>query len=184
VAEDGGGPPAERRRRPRVQALPARVRDLLAALRGAVEQEGWHGPTVLESVRGVSGVLALRKPAGAHHSVVDLVQHIAYWEAIGLHHVSGGTVPKPVEADWTEPPTSLALAVKRLRSTHAALVAAVARMPEDLLDRRVPTDEGPRPLADVLHGVAAHGTYHAGQIRLLLTLGRETPPARQTKENA
>ena len=35
------------------------------------------------------------------------------------------------------------------------------------LDRKVPTSSGPRPLVEVLHGLAAHDAYHAGQIQLL-----------------
>ena len=31
-----------------------RVDDVLAALRGAFEKNGWHGPTVMGSVRGVT----------------------------------------------------------------------------------------------------------------------------------
>ena len=48
----------------------------------------------------------------------------------------------------------------------------MAALDDPDLDRRVKTSSGPRPLSEVLHGLAAHDAYHAGQIRLARTLLR------------
>jgi uncharacterized damage-inducible protein DinB len=51
------------------------------------------------------------------------------------------------------------------------LVAAIALLKEADLERPVRTVSKRRlTLGEVLHGVAAHDSYHAGQIRLLRTL--------------
>jgi uncharacterized damage-inducible protein DinB len=150
-----------------------RVDDVLSALRGAFEKNGWHGPTVLGSVRGVTAREADRKPARAHHSIHELVDHVAYWEAVVLRRYLG---PPKTErrgrGDWRPPVGSLAESVRRMEEGHRALVKAVKALRDDDLDRKVPTSSGPRPLVEVLHGVAAHDAYHAGQIRLTRKLLR------------
>jgi len=148
-----------------------RVDDVLAALEGAFEKKGWHGPTVIEALEGVTSTEAAHKPGAARHSIHQLVDHIQYWEQAGLRYVTKPGRPKPPRRDWSRPTTSLAASVARLRSTHARLVAVVTRLADADLDRPVRTvGSGVTPLARVLHGIAAHAAYHAGQIRLLRTL--------------
>ena len=150
-----------------------RVDDVLAALRGAFEKNGWHGPTVRGSVRGVSPREAARKPARAHHSIHELVDHIAYWEAVVLRRYLGP--PKPERrgrGDWRRPVGSFTASVERMDEGHRALVKAVKALRDEDLERKVPTSSGPRPLIEVLHGLAAHDAYHAGQIRLTRKLLR------------
>jgi len=149
-----------------------RVDDVLAALRGAFEAKGWHGPTVLGSVRGVRAREAARRPGRAHHSIHELVDHIAYWEATVLRRYLRRAEPKRRAGDWRPPAESFADSVLRMQAGHAALVEAVSALDDAGLDRKVPTASGLRPLAEVLHGVAAHDAYHAGQIRLTRTLLR------------
>jgi uncharacterized damage-inducible protein DinB len=151
----------------------ARVDDVIAALRGAFEANGWHGPTVLGSVRGVSPLDAGRKPPRAHHSIHELVDHIAYWEAVVLRRYLGPGKQSPRgRGDWRPPAGSLAESVRRMEEGHRALIAAVSALRDEDLDRKVPTSSGPRPLVEVLHGLAAHDAYHAGQIRLTRKLLR------------
>jgi DinB superfamily len=150
-----------------------RVDDVLAALGAAFEKNGWHGPTVMGSVRGVTAREAARKPPRAHHSIQELVDHIAYWEAVVLRRYLG---PPKAErrgrGDWRPPQGSLAESVRRMEEGHNTLVKAVAALRDQDLDRKVPTSSGPRPLVEVLHGLAAHDAYHAGQIRLTRKLLR------------
>jgi hypothetical protein len=133
----------------------SRVDDVLAALRGAFEKNGWHGPTVLGSVRD------------------ELVDHIAYWEAVVLRRYLG---PPKTErrgrGDWRPPLAPFDESVRRMEEGHQALVKAVKALRDDDLDWKVPTSSGPRPLVEVLHGLAAHDAYHAGQIRLTRKLLR------------
>jgi uncharacterized damage-inducible protein DinB len=147
-----------------------RVDDVLAALRGAFEANGWHGPTVRASVRGVTAREADRKPSRAHHSVHELVDHIAYWEATVLRRYFVPASPRQERGDWRPPAASFADSVRRMEDGHRALVKAVSALRDQDLDRPVKTPSGPRPLVEVLHGLAAHDAYHAGQIRLTRNL--------------
>ena len=148
-----------------------RVRDVLSALQGAFERKGWHGPTVLESLHGVTAREAARKPSGAHHSIHQLVDHIQYWEEAGLRYAITRGRPKRARRDWGVPAGSFAASLREMKATHQRLIEAVSALEDAALDRPIGTwGSGRMPLAKVLHGVAAHDTYHAGQIRMIRTL--------------
>ena len=150
-----------------------RVDDILAALRGAFERNGWHGPTVLGAVRGVTASEAGRKPPRAHHSIHELVDHVAHWEAVVLRRYLGPAQPSTRgRGDWRPPALSFSGSIERMEEGHRALVKAVKALRDEDLERKVPTSSGPRPLVEVLHGLAAHDAYHAGQIRLTRKLLR------------
>jgi uncharacterized damage-inducible protein DinB len=143
-----------------------RVVDLLTSLEGAFERRGWHGPSILRSIRGVKAGEARKKPA--HHSIHELVEHIAYWEEVGLSYIT--SAPRPERRDWSRPARSFRESVDHMKTTHRRLSAAVRKLSVEDLDRRVQTGEGSMSLAKALHGVAAHAAYHAGQIELIRTL--------------
>jgi uncharacterized damage-inducible protein DinB len=150
---------------------PNRVGDVLAALRGAFVNKGWHGPSVLQSIQGLRAKKAKKRRAGAAHSIHDVVDHIEYWEHVAIHYVRRGRPPKRLRKDWAKSGLSFAKSVTRMRATHRVLVAAIALLKDADLERPVRTVSRRRlTLGQVLHGVAAHNSYHAGQIRLLRTL--------------
>jgi uncharacterized damage-inducible protein DinB len=147
------------------------VGDVLAALAAAFDRKGWHGPTVLRSLAGITAREASLKPAGAHHSIHQLVDHIQYWEEAGLRYATTRDKPKRTRRDWGRPTLALAESLVRMQATHLALVAAVSLLKDADLERPIGTwESGKIGLSRVLHGVAAHDAYHAGQIRLLRTL--------------
>jgi uncharacterized damage-inducible protein DinB len=148
----------------------ARVRDLLDAFEGAFERRGWHGPSVLQALRGLSSEQAKKRPAGAHHSIHELVEHIAYWEERGIRYLAPRGSRARSARDWARPEHSFAASVARLKAIHARLIAAIEALGDSDLDRRISTGSGPMPLGRALHGVAAHAAYHAGQIGLLKSL--------------
>jgi uncharacterized damage-inducible protein DinB len=149
----------------------ARIGDLVAALEGAFQGGGWHGPSVLAVSAGVSARDAGARPAGAHHSVHELIDHIQYWEEAGLRYATTKAKPKRTRRDWARPSLGFAASLRRMKATHRSLVAAVRKLREADLDRPIGTwGSGIVPLQVVLHGVAAHDAYHAGQIGLLVAL--------------
>ena len=112
---------------------------------------------------------AAAKPLRNVHSIWELVLHIAAWDG-AVHRRLGGAkaqlkaaqnfprVPKPSEAAWRE-------AVANTKRTHDALVKTVSALPDDRLRDRVP---GKRyDFYHMLHGLAQHELYHAGQIAIL-----------------
>ena len=138
-------------------------------LRRAFEGDAWHGPALLELLQGVNAATAAAKPVGNAHSIWELVLHIAAWDAAALRRLSGEktqltgeanfpAVPKPTEAAWRN-------GVARAKRTHERLVKTVGSLSESRLRERVPGKK--YDFYHLLHGVAQHELYHAGQIAIL-----------------
>jgi uncharacterized damage-inducible protein DinB len=95
--------------------------------------------------------------------------HIAVWDGAALRRLGGEKwqptglanfplVSAPTEAAWRK-------SIAETGRTHDALVKTVAALPDSRLNDRVP---GKRyDFYHMLHGVAQHELYHAGQIAIL-----------------
>jgi uncharacterized damage-inducible protein DinB len=138
-------------------------------LRRAFEGDAWHGPALLELLDNVNAATAAAKPLADVHSIWELVLHIAAWDGATCCRLAGevcqpeGTdnfpvVPKPTEAAWRK-------AVAESKRAHDVLVKTVAGLPESRLRERVPGKK--YDFYHLLHGVAQHELYHAGQIAIL-----------------
>ncbi len=144
----------------------ARIAD---QLRRAFYGSAWHGPAVLQLLKDVDATTAAATPLEDVHSIWELVVHIAAWDRAGLRRLGGEKcqlkgpanfprVPAPSEAAWRE-------AVAAAKHTHDTLVETVAALSDKRLRDRVP---GKRyDFYHMLHGIAQHELYHAGQIAIL-----------------
>ena len=144
----------------------ARIAD---QLRRAFAGSAWHGPALLELLEDVDAATAAAKPLARVHSIWELVLHIAAWDGAALVRLSGRKcqpsgadnfppVVRRTEAAWRK-------AVATTKRTHDTLVSAVAALTDSRLQDRVP---GKRyNFYHMLHGIAQHEHYHAGQIALL-----------------
>ena len=138
-------------------------------LRRAFEGDAWHGPALLELLHEMDATTAAAQPLPDVHSIWELVLHVSAWDDAARRRLDGekvqltGTanfpvVPKPTQTAWRE-------AIARAKHTHDVLVNMVAALPESRLRERVP---GKRyDFYFMLHGVAQHALYHAGQIAIL-----------------
>lgn len=138
-------------------------------LRRAFEGDAWHGPALLELLEDVDAATAMAKPLPKAHSIWELVLHVAAWDGAACRRLAGEKcqptgpanfppVLKPTEGAWRK-------AVAHTRRMHDVLVRTVAALPEARLRERVP---GKRyDFYFMLHGIAQHELYHAGQIALL-----------------
>lgn len=133
----------------------------------------WHGPSVMETLAGVNAAKALRHAGPEVHSIWELVRHITSWQQASLTTIQGGPYPSmSEEEDW--PPvneTSEAAwqaDLDHMKQVSAALVAACREFPEEKLDDLVPGKEF--NYYYLLHGLAQHNIYHAGQIAMLKKL--------------
>jgi uncharacterized damage-inducible protein DinB len=129
----------------------------------------WHGPAVLELLEDVDAAAAAARPLEDVHSIWELLLHTAAWDRAGLRRLGGEKcqlkgpanfprVPAPSESAWQE-------AVAAAKQTHDALVKTVARLSNKRLRDQVP---GKRyDFYHMLHGIAQHELYHAGQMAIL-----------------
>jgi uncharacterized damage-inducible protein DinB len=138
-------------------------------LRRAFDGDAWHGPALLELLQDVDAATAAAKPLPDVHSIWELALHIAVWDAAACRRLNGETfqpegldnfplVPTPADAAWRK-------AVAQVKRSHDDLVKMVAGLPESRLWERVPGKK--YDFYFMLHGVAQHELYHAGQIAIL-----------------
>jgi uncharacterized damage-inducible protein DinB len=141
-------------------------------LRRAFDGDAWHGDSVLEILNGVTAAQAAARPVTHAHSIWELVLHIAAWDGAVLRRLGGAAVELadaenfPPVKDTSEAAWRKALA--EVRRVHAELVSAVSVLPDSRLSEMVPGKQGAHyTFYYMLHGVAQHELYHAGQIALL-----------------
>ena len=98
--------------------------------------------------------------------------HLASWSNEVARRLRDRVARDPAEGDWPRAGGTWDAAVDALARAHAGLLEAVAAFPPAELDSVV-GEARDRPLgagvsyALMLHGVAQHYAYHAGQIALL-----------------
>jgi uncharacterized damage-inducible protein DinB len=138
-------------------------------LRRAFYGSAWHGPAVLELVKDIDATTAAAKPLDEVHSIWELLLHVEAWDRAGLIRLSGKKcqmkgnknfppVTTATDAAWRE-------TVAQVKRTHDELVETVAGLPERRLCDQVP---GKRyDFYHMLHGIAQHELYHAGQMAIL-----------------
>lgn len=161
---------------------------LLTGLEQAFDRRSWHGTNLNGSVRGLKVEVAAWRPAPGRHNIWELIVHAAYWKYAVLRRLTGagrGSFPlggsnwfaRPLPGEQT--PRALAADLQLLRSTHRALLGAVAAFDFQRLDDCPPG--GKVSHRDLIVGVAAHDLYHAGQIQLLKRLHADLRRAAATR---
>ena len=141
----------------------------------------WHGPSVSAVLDGVTAAEAATRAIVGAHSIWELALHIAAWRGEVARRLVSGQVGDPPEGDWPEVPapgsaeaneTAWAATKERLAAATGELGKAVAAFPSDRLgdivggQRDAPLGSG-TTYTVMLHGVAQHDAYHAGQIVML-----------------
>lgn len=164
------------------------MRDFTLSLHNAFHGKGWHGPTLLGSIRGVSPADALITPKPLKHNIWQLVLHAAYWKYAVCYRISrlplafpdlptdaNGKLHFPRSpSNYPKPPAKPDIKLWRadlelLRFYHAALIDAVERLSDEQFDS-IPPGGKSWPLRGIIVGAAAHDAYHTGQIQMLKRL--------------
>jgi uncharacterized damage-inducible protein DinB len=147
------------------------IERILDQLKRAFEGNAWHGPSVREALAGVTASKAHARPLQNAHSICELAQHIAVWEAVGRRRLEGDRAPINISSpeDWPPAEDASEAAWEQAKAAldrgHEALREAIARVSEGRLDE--PILDGLSTVYVTLHGVIQHDLYHAGQIAML-----------------
>ena len=141
----------------------------LELLDRAYRAKAWHGPALLETLGGVDAAMAAKRVVKGAHTIWELVDHVASWNAIVAERLAGGKPAVTPDLNFPKTPQPTAAAWKkslaRLAASERKFRAAVARFPESQLGRIRP---GTKTSWNVLiHGQIQHQLYHAGQIAML-----------------
>jgi len=147
----------------------ARIAD---QLRRAFSGDAWHGDSLLEILDGVTAAQASARPIPHAHTIWELVLHIAAWDGAVRRRMGGVAVT--LTGDQNFPPardtseSAWRKTMEHVRRVHDELVQAVSEFPDARLTEQVPGKQGAHyTFYYMLHGVAQHELYHAGQIALL-----------------
>src|ERR1051326_7730679 len=147
------------------------VERILDKMRRAYEGNAWHGPSVKETLVGITAAQAHARPIANAHSIWELVRHIAVWEDVGRRRLEGDRAEIEISSteDWPASDYTSEAAWEQAKAAldrgHQALVEAISRVPESRLNE--PILEGKSTVYVTLHGVIQHDLYHAGQIAML-----------------
>jgi uncharacterized damage-inducible protein DinB len=147
------------------------IERILDQLKRAYEGNAWHGPSVRESLAGVTAAQAHARPLANAHSIWELIQHIAVWKNVGRRRLEGDRAAIEISSpeDWPSADDTSETAWEQSRaaldSGHEALREAISRIREERLDE--PILEGMSSVYVTVHGVIQHDLYHAGQIAML-----------------
>lgn len=136
----------------------------------------WHGgPTLMGCLRRVDAEIAVWKPAPDRHNIWELVLHIGYWKYSVRRYLNPETekgygrspanwpeIDNPTEKQWKQDKSFI-------KSEHEALVKEIKAFPPERLDEQSPSKKE-WTYGQLLDGIAAHDTYHIGQIQLMKRL--------------
>lgn len=143
-----------------------RITDLLNA---AFHGGAWHGPSVLESVKGLKPKQAAFKTADTH-SIAELIYHMTSWRIFVVKKIQGDSEYTISESqnfghfdqiDEFEVETLL----MELSLSHDELLNVLKNKTDDFLNEIVPGAE--YTYYTLLHGIIHHDLYHTGQIAIL-----------------
>lgn len=149
---------------------------IIDELTRAIDGDPWHGDSVASILRGVTATMAARRPHDHVHSIWEIVRHMTAWTGEVARRLDGRHPGEPQEGDWPAPTGATDDDWKRdvaaLNDAHQRLLRKVGGLSDESL--QAPPAE-PRDREDgsgvshyvLLHGLAQHHAYHAGQISLL-----------------
>ena len=153
---------------------------VLEQLQRAYDGDAWFGSSVRAALEGVDAKMATTGALESTHTIAEIVLHVTSWTREVARRLRTGIALDPDEDDWPRPAINTeadwAAALERLYAAQADLLNAVAALDDARLDERI-GDVRDRALGSgvslyvMLHGLAQHHAYHAGQIALLKRSG-------------
>lgn len=138
--------------------------------------DAWYGEPVVSLLQRIPFGKANAKPVRGAHSVREIVRHMTAWTNEVRRRLNGMPAATPKEGDWPKASGRGAAAwadeIDALIGAHNALILDLKALTDDQLSspirdpRNSKTGEGITRYV-LLHGLAQHHAYHAGQIAIL-----------------
>ena len=142
-------------------------------LRKSFEGEAWHGPSLMEALKGVNAEQAAAHPVPGAHSIWELVTHLAGTYGLVLKRLEGKGWELPPDEDWPSTPAvteeNWKAAMENLKSLNFEIRSWVKRYQPEKLDEQI-VNEVPYTAYTQFIGITQHDLYHAGQIVILRKL--------------
>ena len=150
------------------------VQRIIDQLERAMNGPAWHGPSLCEILSGVSPSSANTVSLKGAHTIWEILLHVIAWIRIGRLRIDSAqpAVDPDEKEDWPQVEDTGEVAwahvMSRLREEHKSLLKSISRVSDSDLSRIVVGKE--YNVYFLLHGIAQHNLYHAGQIALIKSL--------------
>lgn len=143
----------------------------------ALAGEGAHVSTA-NVFEGFDWKMAGTRPTNAPHSIFELLMHISYWQDWGVQWLDGKrpAIPRHAAASWpkSQAPANEAEWKRAVRNFRSGLDDLQRRVDKTGLLEKI---DGKTRL-QMLHTLASHASYHAGEVvSLRQMLGSWPPPS-------
>ena len=153
--------------------MDATARSLVGQIEATQVGEPWYGSSRARLLAGLTAEQAAAHPIAGARSIWELVLHMIAWTREVTRRIQGQPPAEPIEGDWPAVPAvtpqAWAAVQTDLAAAHAALLAAVAAMPDERWPQVVGESREPAlgtgvDVAGMLVGLAQHDAYHTGQV--------------------
>ena len=130
---------------------------IAAAYRAVTVKGAWYGPTIGEMLAEITPEMAVKKPAGASHTIAELLQHLLLW------------MPKwEAEKEWAEAAIPWKELLQQWNRSRDLLEERMRNFPEADLGKQTPGRT--YPYEYVLNGIVQHTIWHGGQIAMVRSM--------------
>lgn len=143
---------------------------------GDANGEAWHGAALKPLLKDVTAHEATRNVGLSRHTILQMVEHIAYWEEVFARRLKGEIVDAPLNSpeDWPEnrklSEAEWQSLLARLDRAHSGLRDVIASCSEAMLGKNMPSKSYDN--YTVVQGLIHHVVYHTAQIVLLKKASR------------
>lgn len=143
---------------------------------GPTMKEGsFHGPSLMDAVYSVPYNKINVKPIRERHSTWEILNHCQYWMEAAETVLTGEKMPDIQDLeDWPTHESTLDAwkeDIRRINRAHQSLTNSVKQLDESTLNDEIQSsfhgDIFTYTYRKLLHGIADHNIYHAGQISLI-----------------
>jgi uncharacterized damage-inducible protein DinB len=149
--------------------MPRNIENIVDQMNRAFRGEAWHGPSLMETLEGVTAITAARRSIADAHTVWELVQHVTVWKRTVERRLNGEPIELTSAEDWPSMPNTTpenwATVLDQLRRAHESLVRTFSAFTPERLDDIVPGKD--YSVYFMMLGTAQHDCYHAGQVAVV-----------------
>ena len=125
---------------------------------------------------GLDWELTGRRVDGVPHSVLQLVNHMAYWQEWVLKWLDGEEPPTPEHASGSWPGNESPRTMEEWEHAVGRFGKGLSELHRQTGQADLMSERGEKSRLEVLHAIASHNSYHLGQVVLLRQMLGSWPP--------
>ncbi|MCJ8208803.1 DinB family protein [Mucilaginibacter sp. RS28] len=134
----------------------------------------WYGRNIFDIISDVTFETAYEKPAGAAHTILEILLHMLSWTQEVTARLGGKFAGTPEGDDWPKAgkpdEARLPQVINDLKLANVNLVKAIHELPDEKWQQLINDERDEEPVATyegLVDGFIQHQVYHAGQIAIL-----------------